>query len=83
MRFSNLDVKSRLHNYLRNYEFRTLNTCVTPANTDKFKKEKKMGKEPRKECKVRKVKKKKKGNLYQLSVAELPLLAPLISWKTL
>ena len=65
MRFSNLDVKSRLHNYLRKYEFRTLNTCV---NTCKYrqiqKKKKKMGKEPRKECKVRKVKKKKKGNQY-------------------
>ena len=41
-----------------------LTLVSTLANTDKFKKKKKMGKEPRKECKVRKVKKKKKGNQY-------------------
>ena len=64
MRFSNLDVKSRLHNYLRKYEFRTLNTCVNTCKYRQIQKKKKMGKEPRKECKVRKVKKKKKGNQY-------------------
>ena len=59
MRFSNLDVRSKFHNYLRNYELKTLNTCV---NTYKSRQNSKMGKEPRKECKVRKVKKKRKKN---------------------
>ena len=59
MRFSNLDVRRKFHNYLRNYELKTLNTYV---NTCKSRQNSKMGKEPRKECKVRKVKKKRKQN---------------------
>jgi len=57
LRFSNLDVKSIFHNYLKNYELKTLNTYV---NTYKSRQNSKIGKEPRKKCKVRKVKKKRK-----------------------
>ena len=49
MRFSNLDVRSRFHNYLRNYELKTPNTYV---NNCKSRQNSKMGKEPRKKCKV-------------------------------
>ena len=51
MRFSNLDIKSKFQNYLR-----TLNTCVITCES---RQNSKMGKEPRKKCKVRKVKNKK------------------------
>ena len=57
--FSNLDVRSRFHSYLRNYELRTFNTCVS---TYKSRQNSKRGKNKGRNVKwksKRKLKKKK------------------------
>ena len=78
--FSNLDVRSRFHSYLRNYELRTLNTCVS---TYKSRQNSKRGKNKGRNVKWKSKRKIKKKTNISFPVAKLPPLAPLISWRTL
>ena len=71
--FSNLDVRSRFHSYLRNYELRTFNTCVS---TYKSRQNSKRGKNKGRNVKWKSKRKLKKKNQYQLSCGKTSSSCP-------